>query len=133
MIRASGQGYDRSENARRYVHGALHHADIPLLWSEKVDGAGDTIAAWVGTGPARAAGNEILTPIFHSAEWAPDETEFLAQVHQAVENDGWIDLHLGSLLRRAFLPSGVALPVFPGLVAGAAPSVINVRISRLST
>ncbi len=128
VVRATGQGRDRSESTRRIVENSLKKAKCSVLWSEKVDGAGASIAAWVGTGPGRVTAGEVHDEQADDALWSGsgNEVAYLDEVDRRIDAGSWVDLHKGSLFRRAFIPDSVGVgavivpplgPVAPSLAA----------------
>lgn len=110
VIRATGQTRARSEAARRFVQVMLNKIKCHVLWSEKVDGAGSSIAAWVGTGPGRALDGEVHDRYSKASEWPDTDDQFFADVDRLVAAGAWVDVHLGSMFRRAFAPVGTTAP-----------------------
>ncbi len=121
VVRASGQDRQLSETARLVVEKAFEAGEYTVLLSDKVDGAGASISAWVGTGPALATGGEVQQRLASTHPWGgqAQEAAFLDQVDELLAQGAWVELHAGSLIRRALFDPSVLLNPGGPLIAPA--------------
>ncbi len=123
IIRATGQDKKLSDRTRHFVERALFTAHANLLWSDILHGSGATLGGWVGSGLGRPAAGEVLDHMESDARWSSDETGFIAEVDDLLARGAWVELHAGSLMRRAMLPAAAGV-----LLASLVRSASKVRM-----